>query len=190
MIKSLSLLAMKNKNRLHLLLTSLLLFITSFGYAQENTTNQQLLAKEPHFLQSRLKSTDSLFLEDINVIKKYVQLDSVDLEILKPQILYAVLVEAKVDSAVTYKTLINAIQTFKGGIGYAEFRKGILLYKQMASIKVNPQNWINDQVLFRKLGFTEADLDDFLLFISKAENKEMNYKQAYLAYMKEIDNLK
>ncbi len=181
---------MKNKKYLHLLATFLLLFTASFGYAQENTANQQLLAKEPHFLQSRLKSTDSLFLEDINVIKKYVQLDSVDIEILKPQILYAVLVEAKVDSAVTYKTLIDAIQTFKGGIGYNEFRKGILLYKQMASIKVNPQNWSNDQVLFRKLGFTEADLDDFLLFISKAENKEMNYKQAYLAYMKEIDNLK
>lgn len=181
---------MKNKKYLHLLATFLLLFIASFGYTQENTANQQLLAKEPHFLQSRLKSTDSLFLEDINVIKKYVQLDSVDIEILKPQILYAVLVEAKVDSAVTYKTLIDAIQTFKGGIGYNEFRKGILLYKQMASIKVNPQNWSNDQVLFRKLGFTEADLDDFLLFISKAENKEMNYKQAYLAYMKEIDNLK
>ncbi len=181
---------MKNKKYLHLFATFLLPLITSFGYAQENIANQQLLSKEPHFLQSRLKSTDSLFLQDINVIKKYVQLDSVDIEILKPQILYAMLIEAKVDSAVTYSTLINAIQTFKNGIGYAEFRKGIVLYKQMASIKVNPQNWSNDQVLFRKLGFTEADLDDFLLFISKTENKEMNYKQAYLAYMKEIDNLK
>lgn len=181
---------MKKKKHYHLLATFLLLFITYFSYAQKNTADQSTLSKAPHFLQSRLKSTDSLFLEDISVIKKHIQLDSVDLEILKPQILYAVLIETKVDSAVTYKTLIEAIQTFKGGIGYTEFRKGIVLYKQMAAIKVNPQNWSNDQVLFRKLGFTEADLDDFLVFISKAENKEMNYKQAYLAYMKEIDNLK
>jgi len=181
---------MKNKENPRLLIILLLLLIASFSYAQENTATRQLLSKEPHFLQTRLKSTDSLFLEDINVIKKHVQLDSIDLEILKPQILYAVLIEAKVDSAVTYQTLIDAIQTFKSAIGYAEFRKGIVLYKQMAAIKVNPQNWSNDQVLFRKLGFTEADLDDFLVFISKAENKDLNYKQAYLAYMKEIDNLK
>jgi hypothetical protein len=181
---------MKKKKHYHLLATFLLVFVTSFGYAQENTADQSILSKEPNFLKTRLKSTDSLFLIDINVIKTYVTLDSIDIEILKPQILYTVLIEAKVDSAVTYQTLINAIQTFKEGIGYAEFRKGIILYKQMALIKVNPQNWTNDQALFRKLGFTEADLDDFLLFISKAENKDMNYKQAYLAYMKEIDNLK
>lgn len=168
----------------------MLLLSLSSSYAQEKPANQPLLSKVPNFLKSRLKHTDSLFLEDINLIKRYVQLDSIDLEILKPQILYAVLIETKVDSAVTYKTLINAIQTFKGGIGYTEFRKGIILYKQMALVKVNPQNWANDQVLFRKLGFTEADLDDFLLFISKTENKELNYKQAYLAYMQEIDNLK
>ena len=181
---------MKKKKHYHLLATFLLVFVISFGYAQENTADQSILSKEPNFLKTRLKSTDSLFLTDINVIKTYVTLDSIDIEILKPQILYTVLIEAKVDSAVTYQTLINAIQAFKEGIGYAEFRKGIILYKQMALIKVNPQNWPNDQALFRKLGFTEADLDDFLLFISKAENKDMNYKQAYLAYMKEIDNLK
>lgn len=181
---------MKNNNILSYLLVIIMTLASHLSFAQRLTTEEKLLVSTPNFLKKRLTPTDPLFLDDINVIQKYIELDSIDVEILKPRILYAMLIESKVDSAVTYRTLVNAIQIFKSGIGYAEFRRGIILYKQMASIKVNPQNWANDQTLFRKLGFTEADLEDFLLFISKAENKELNYKQAYLAYMKEIDNLK
>jgi len=170
-------------------LTFILSFASIFSFAQQSEVDTKLLSEQPNFLKTRLKSTDSLFLKDIGVLKKFIALDSVDMEILKPQILYTVLSESNVDTIVTYKTLVNAVQAFKQNIGYAEFRKGILLYKQMAAIKVNPENWKNDQALFRRLGFTEADLEDFLVFISKPENKNMNYKEAYLAYMKEIDNL-
>lgn len=172
-----------------LIFTSILLITASTVHAQTSVSNHELLAKEPNFLKSRLKSTNSLYLADINTIKKFINLDSIDLEILKPQILYSILSESKIDSTVTYKTLVDAVQSFKQHIGYSEFRKGILLYKQLATMKVNPDNWQNDQALFKRLGFTEADLEDFLLFISKPENKDLNYKEAYLAYMKEIDSL-
>lgn len=162
---------------------------STFSFAQQTHDNQKLLAQEPHFLKTRLKSTDSLYLKDLSVVKRFVALDSIDLEILKPQILYNILSESKVDTTVTYQKLVDAVKDFKQNIGYAEFRKGILLYKQMAAVKVNPKNWENDQILFRKLGFTEADLEDFLLFISKPEHQNLNYKEAYLAYMKEIDSL-
>jgi len=158
-------------------------------FAQESPENKKLLSQEPNFLKNRLKMTDSLFIQDVAVLKKFVALDSIDLEILKPQILYTILSDSNVDTIVTYRKLVEAVQAFKQNIGYTEFRKGILLYKQMATIKVNPANWEKDQLLFRKLGFTEADLEDFLLFISKPEHKNLNYKEAYLAYMKEIDSL-
>ncbi|RZL52753.1 MAG: hypothetical protein EOO93_22110 [Pedobacter sp.] len=180
---------MRNTNSFKILF-AILLFLNSFSsFAQQSAADSKLLAEQPNFLKSRLKSTDSLFVKDIVVLKKFVALDSVDIEILKPQILYTVLSESNVDTMVTYQTLVNAVRAFKQNIGYTEFRKGILLYKQMASIRVNPENWQNDQALFRRLGFTEADLEDFLSFISKSENKNLNYKEAYLAYMKEIDNL-
>lgn len=172
-----------------LIFSSLLLFAAFYTHAQTAISGRELLAKEPNFLKSRLKSSDSLYLQDINTIKKFIELDSIDLEILKPQILYSILSESKIDSTVTYKTLVDAVQSFKQHIGYSEFRKGILLYKQLATMKVNPDNWQNDQALFKRLGFTEADLEDFLLFISKPENKALNYKEAYLAYMREIDSL-
>lgn len=180
---------MKYTSIFKLLSTFLLLVTTFLAAAQQNITDQQLLSQEPNFLKTRLKSTDSLFVKDLAVLKKFIAFDSIDVEILKPQILYTVLSESKIDTIVTYGTLVEAVKQFKAGIGYAEFRKGIILYKQMAAIKVNPENWENDQVLFRKLGFTEADLEDFLLFISKPANKDLNYKEAYLAYMKEIDSL-
>lgn len=180
---------MRNIHFLKLLSTSLLLFTSLFVTAQQNTDDEKLLSAQPNFLKTRLKASDSLFVEDIAVLKKFIALDSIDVEILKPQILYTILSESSVDSVVTYKKLVDAVQLFKQNIGYSEFRKGMLLYKQMAAIKVNPSNWENDQLLFRKLGFTEADLEDFLLFISKPAHKDFNYKEAYLAYMKEIDSL-
>lgn len=179
---------MKNNSAHKSLLIFIPLVISLSTFAQ-SATDKKLLSKEPNFLKTRLKPTDSLFVKDIEVLKKFVALDSIDTEILKPQILYTILSESNLDTVVTYKILIDAVQTFKQNIGYAEFRKGILLYKQMATIRVNPENWTKDQELFRKLGFTEADLEDFLLFISKTENKNLNYKEAYLAYMKEIDSL-
>lgn len=180
---------MKNKQSFKLFISLSLLIFAFSTFAQESPENQKLLSQEPNFLKNRLKATDSLFVEDITVLKKFVALDSIDVEILKPQILYTILSESNVDTIVTYKKLVEAVQHFKQNIGYTEFRKGILLYKQMATIKVNPANWENDQLLFRKLGFTEADLEDFLLFISKPAHKSLNYKEAYLAYMKEIDSL-
>ncbi len=180
---------MKNNAYFKFLTTVLLLTISFLAAAQQNSTNQKLLSQEPYFLKTRLKATDTLFLKDIEVLKTFVALDSVDIELLKPQILYTILIESHVDTIVTYKKLVDAVQAFKQNIGYAEFRKGVLLYKQMATIRVNPENWQNDQALFRKLGFTEADLEDFLLFISKPVHRNVNYKEAYLAYMKEIDSL-
>lgn len=157
--------------------------------AQQPIVQTNMLQKQPNFLKHRLKATDSLFIEDIKVLKQFIDFDTVDVELLKPQLLFTILSESKPDTIVTYQNLIKAVNAFKQGIGYLEFRKGIVLYREMANLKVNPSNWEKDQLLFRKLGFTEADLEDFLLFISKPENKALNYKQAYLAYMKEIDSL-
>lgn len=179
------------KNQIIKLLFTITLFIFScFAQAQEVAVNQKLLHEKPNFLKQRLKATDPLFIQDISVLKQFMVLDSLDEEMLKPQILLVVLSDSRpADSVITYQTLINAVQVFKKGIGYTEFRKGLLLYKEMAALIVNPDNWELDQTLFKRLGFTEADLEDFLLFISKSENKKLNYKQAYLAYMKEIDSL-
>ncbi len=176
-------------------LTTLIFTTTAFLFgpcaqAQGSFVNQKILTERPHFLKQKLSATDSLFLKDIAIIKNFVVLDSLDEEMLKPQILMVILSDQHtLDTVITYQTLVTAVKTFKQGIGYPEFRKGLLLYKEMAAIIVNPENWEKDQLLFKRLGFTEADLEDFLLFISKSEHKKLNYKQAYLAYMREIDNL-
>ena len=180
------------KRKPNLILLAIIIFL-SFGAninAQESAVPQKLLTEKPNFLKQRLKASDSLFIQDITILKKFVDLDSLDEEMLKPQILLVILSDSQpTDSAITYQKLVNAVQIFKKGIGYTEFRKGLLLYKEMAALIVNPENWEKDQLLFKRLGFTEADLEDFLLFISKSENKKLNYKQAYLAYMREIYSL-
>ena len=179
------------RNDLSTLVFTIILFLFGSGLkAQESPVGQKTLTERPSFLKQKLNANDSLFLKDISIIKNFVVLDSLDEEMLKPQILMVILSDQHtLDTVITYQTLVTAVKTFKQGIGYPEFRKGLLLYKEMAAIIVNPENWEKDQLLFKRLGFTEADLEDFLLFISKSEHKKMNYKQAYLAYMREIDNL-
>jgi hypothetical protein len=167
----------------------LLLLTILIGFTAVAQQQLEVLQKQPNFLKARLKHNDPLFIEDVELLKQFIDFDSVDVELLKPQLLYTIVSETKPDTVITYQKLIAAINSFKQGIGYVEFRKGIVLYREMAGLKVNPKNWEKDQLLFRKLGFTEADLEDFLLFISKPENASLNYKQAYLAYMKEIDSL-
>ncbi len=158
------------------------------AFAQNYTINDGLNIT-PHFLKVKLKATDSLFKEDLKILKQHIQFDDIDTAILKPNLLYFLMAEKSTDTLANYQTLINTVTKFKNDIGYKELRKGIILYRELASLTVNPQNWQQDQQLFRRLGFTEADLEDFLLFISKLENKELNYRAAYLAYMKEIESL-
>jgi hypothetical protein len=54
---------------------------------------------------------------------------------------------------------------------------------------VNISNWDTDKQLFIKLGFTESDLEDFKEYISQRAPKNINYKEAYVGYMKEIEAL-
>jgi hypothetical protein len=170
------------------LLTFTFSLVTFACFAQKDINSDEL-SNTPFFLQKKLKVADTLFQKDLSVLKKHITFDDVDTAILKPNLLYFLMAEKATDTLANYQTLINTVTKFKNDIGYNELRKGIILYREMANLTVNPSNWQQDQTLFRRLGFTEADLEDFLLFISKPENKELNYRAAYMAYMKEIESL-
>ena len=135
-----------SKNHNIILLSAISLFLFGFDtQAQEGNVNQKILNEKPNFLKQRLKATDSLFIQDIAVLKKFVALDSLDEEMLKPQILLVILSDSQpTDSIITYQKLVNAIQIFKKGIGYTEFRKGVLLYKEMKQIwKISCCSFLN-----------------------------------------------
>lgn len=149
------------------------------------------LNKQPYFATNKTLATDSLFLQDLKVIKHFVQLDSIDVELLKPNILAALMLEqVNAGKASTFQVLINYFREFKSTIAYKDFRKGVLLYRNMEGQKVNLSNWEVDKELFVKLGFTEADLEDFKEYILNRAPKDISYKEAYTGYMKEIAALK
>jgi hypothetical protein len=149
------------------------------------------LNKQPYFATHKTLPTDSLFLQDLKVIKHFVQIDSIDVELLKPNILAALMLEqVNAGKAATFQVLINYFNEFKSTIAYKDFRKGVLLYRNMEGQTVNLSNWDVDKELFVKLGFTEADLEDFKDYIINRAPKNINYKEAYTGYMKEIAALK
>jgi hypothetical protein len=159
--------------------------------AQDNFPYESFLKKQPYFAANKTLATDSLFLQDLKIIKHYVPLDSIDAELLKPNVLAALMLDqVNAGKAATFKVLIDYFHEFKGSIAYIDFRKGLVLYKDMERKQVSLDNWNTDRELFIKLGFTEADLEDFKDYIVNRAPKNIDYKAAYVGYMKEISELK
>lgn len=171
------------------------LLLMVFFLLNANVTLGQLstndpLDKVPHFIKNGAYTPDSLFVKDLAMLKTHIGFDSLDTKILKKSVLTELLYQdISVRAPYTYTKLIAAIQTFKKSIGYIELRKGLDIYERLKNLPVNPVNWSNDKKLFERLGFTEADLEDFIIFISKPANNKLTYKEAYVAYIKEIDSL-
>jgi hypothetical protein len=158
--------------------------------AQEKFPYESFLKKQPYFATHKVMPTDSLFLQDVKILRHYVDLDSIDMELLKPNVLSALMLEqVNAGKASTFKVLIDYFKDFKSSISYQDFRSGLLLYRKMERQPVNLSNWDMDKQLFVKLGFTESDLEDFKEYISQRAPKDINYKEAYVGYMKEIEAL-
>ena len=159
--------------------------------AQDKFPYESFLSKQPYFAANKALATDSLFLQDLKIIRHYVMLDSIDAELLKPNVLAALMLDqVNAGKAATFQVLIDYSHDFKSSIAYVDFRKGLILYKDMERKQVDLDNWNQDKELFVKLGFTEADLEDFKDYILNRAPKNINYKAAYVGYMKEISELK
>ncbi|MEJ7560577.1 MAG: hypothetical protein WKF66_19865 [Pedobacter sp.] len=171
-----------------LVLLSLLRSVDSS--AQEKFPYDSFLEKQPYFATHKVIPTDSLFIQDVKILRHYLDLDSIDMELLKPNVLSALMLEqVNAGKASTFKVLVDYFKDFKNSISYQDFRNGVILYRKMERQPVNLSNWENDKQLFVKLGFTESDLEDFKEYISQRAPKNINYKEAYVGYMKEIEAL-
>ena len=184
------------KNTIHnafvcLIVLSLFLSGISKVEAQDKFQYDSYLQKQPYFAANKALVTDSLFLQDVKILKHYIVLDSIDMELLKPNVLSVLMLDqVNAGKASTFEVLINYFKEFKASISYQDFRQNVLMYRRMESLKVNLDHWDTDKELFVKLGFTESDLDDFKDYIRKRAGKNISYKEAYVGYMKEIEALK
>lgn len=163
--------------------------ILSFGQSAADDCSK-ILDTEPYFVKHHVKPTDSLLLHDIAVLKHCGSFDQIDSELLKGPVLSAVM-NAEMDKGrpATYRTIINYVIDFRKTEEYKEFKTGVLLYRSLENKTVNLKDWDSDQMLFVRMGFTASDLDDFKEYISAPEHQKMTYKQAYVAYINEIEAL-
>ena len=189
MMLNLLLLCMHIRN-VFLIFFLLLVGSRSEAIAQDKFHYDEFLKKEPYFARHNAKAADSLFLQDIRILNHFLELDSIDAELLKPSILGALMIEqSRGGKPATFKTLIDYLKNFKTSISYQDFRKGVVLYKKLEGKKVDLNNWDTDKRLFVILGFTESDLEDLRNYITERADQNMTYKQAYVGYMKEIEAL-
>ena len=148
------------------------------------------LSAKPYFFTKMLKAGDSLFRKDASLLKAHMVFDSLDVEMLSPSLLkfiYNDYARGKIEP--TYGSLIEALEWFKTTLGYIEFRKSVTIYRKLEKVKVDPKNWEADKELFERLGFTQADLEDFKSFLAEPKYSGMNYREAYVAYMAYINSL-
>ncbi|PTS93074.1 hypothetical protein DBR11_25945 [Pedobacter sp. HMWF019] len=165
------------------------LFIGYNAFGQ-STFKESVLDEEPYFALHNGRLNDSLFLRDLCILRHFGKFDGVDSSLLKAPVLANMMIEqVRAGKAATYRTLIEYITDFKTTEAYRQFTEGVQLLKKLQDKKVNPANWEEDKLLFVRMGFTESDLDDFKNYISEPGKSEFTYKQAYAAYMKEIEAL-
>ncbi|PYF75172.1 hypothetical protein [Pedobacter nutrimenti] len=157
--------------------------------AQQNHKENEL-DEEPYFVRHQAHAADSLFVRDVQILKRYGKFEGLDTALLKAPVLAAVMVqEVRAGKKASYRTLIDYFLVFRQSEAYAEFIKGLSLYKELESKKVDSATWEKDKLLFVRMGFTESDLEDFKAYISETAHQNMTYKEAYTAYMKEIEAL-
>lgn len=164
--------------------------ISVLSFGQTAIDCNQILDTEPYFVKHHGSPTDSLLLHDIAVLKHCGNFDPVDGELLKGPVLSAVM-NGEIDKGkpATYRTIINYVSEFRKTEEYKEFKAGVLLYRTLENKTVNLKDWDNDQMLFVRMGFTASDLDDFKEYISVPAHQKMTYKEAYVAYINEIEAL-
>eukprot|EP01132_Coremiostelium_polycephalum_P014068 gene14068-17102_t len=157
--------------------------------AQQNHKENEL-DEEPYFVRHQAHAADSLFVRDVQILKRHGKFEGLDTALLKAPVLAAVMVqEVRAGKKASYRTLIDYFLVFRQSEAYAEFIKGLSLYKELESKKVDSATWEKDKLLFVRMGFTDSDLEDFKAYISETAHQNMTYKEAYTAYMKEIEAL-
>lgn len=173
-----------------LLLFLLLLSVGKIGYAQLKTDYTVFLDRQPNFIIHDTLCTDSLFLQDVLVLKHLAQFDTIASELLKKPVLSTLMFEEVLKGKpATYRTLIDYLSGFMRTDTYKDFASGVLLYRQMEALPVNPAHWDTDKMLFIRLGFTESDLDDFKEYMVLPAHQKMTYKQVFMSYMKDMEAL-
>lgn len=173
-----------------MVLVFLLGFVFQVVKVKANQVDSLWFSAKPYFFTKTLKVGDSLFRKDASLLKQHVVFDSLDVEMLSPSVLKFIYNDyARGKTEPTYGSLIEALKWFRTTLGYIEFRKSVAIYRKMEKVKVDLKNWGTDKELFERLGFTQADLEDFKSFISEPKQTAMNYREAYLAYMAYINSL-
>ncbi|MGY4385758.1 hypothetical protein ACVWYN_002804 [Pedobacter sp. UYP24] len=161
-------------------------FFCQLARAQLNCT--ELLDKKPYFLGHHVTAKNSLFMNDLKILRYCGNFIGSDTLLMNGTILLTVLQDqVELSNLASYRDVVGAINAFKKTNNYREFMESLLLYQSLENKKVAPKDWEKDKQLFVRLGFTEADLEDFLRYISDSAHNKFTYKQAYIDYMKEID---
>lgn len=169
----------------------ILISVISVSSAQTPIDCNKILDQQPNFVNHHLLPTDSLLLNDIQILKHCGDFDSVDSELLKGSVLSAMMRdEVSSGKPATYRTIVDFVINFRKTREYQEFRDGVIMYRNLENKKVNLKEWDTDQQLFVRMGFTVNDLDDFKEYISSPSNSSLTYKEAYMKYMNELEGLK
>jgi len=176
------------ENTFPALLLLFLVCMTSVSFGQTESDCSAILDQEPYFVRHQFLPSDSLFMKDVRILKHCGNFDAVESELLKSSVLTGLMREQiSAGKPATYRTIIDYINLFKKTQEYQEFRDGVLLYRQLENKKVNLKDWESDQKLFVRMGFTQNDLDDFKEYISVPPVNGLTYKEAYLRYIKELE---
>lgn len=154
-------------------------------YAQNKIDCSKVLEKEPSFVKNSFKYKDSLFLNDISILKHCGNLNEEDSILLQaPMLGIMMLKQIKGNGSVTYRKILNEINNIKNEPGY----KDMIALKRLENKKADTLNWAENKLLFKKAGLSDKELSDFKEFIYLNSDKNLTYKFAFATFKNKLNN--
>lgn len=168
----------------YILTTAIVLsMLTTFG--QNNTIDcNTILDKVPYFVrQSKGIVAEDSVLMDMQVLKNCGHLDEIDSMLLSlPMLASLMMMEETIDKEITYKTLLNLIDTFKQSESYIDFRNTMTAYKTLEVKIATPNITEEDRATLTKLGIDSAEIEALQLFIRDYPVPNSSFKEVLQAY--------
>lgn len=156
-----------------------LLFPSTACFSQVSRNCEKLLDKTPYFVSHQVSMLNDSVIEDLRILAECGKFDSIDRELLNPQMLGVIIMsDPSASKELSYRSILKRYEDFKLTKSYTIIRNGKLLETKVVDLS----NWESDKQVFVSAGMPEAEIEKFKAYLDKNIGQKQTYKQAFAAY--------
>lgn len=159
--------------------------LSLLAYGQKKTDCDQLRKQQPHFTDYQSAKLDSLIALDINNIVSCISLDDIDIKLLlNPTVLATQIMQMTNEKKeLNYGNIMDQIEDFKASEEYQKGRESFEAVMRYENKQVRKSDSLDVYSSFKKMGFSDSDLNELMLVVYVEENSHLTYKEALAVFI-------